>query len=392
MQFGKDKLYNYYFYSDLTNPAIKYPVLGMPMYTESDTVGYSSKIDVKLSRADALHAGYDLQLYRLNDWWPPSTDCGVGNCIGGMAPLTFWNINDGKRDRYSPFLEWEHKWSPAVTSLLGARYERIETNTGPVQGYYSNTATDQTPGVLTPNVPAAFRYNYDLSSVGTREQFNAMDRSRSFDNVDLSALIRYTPNANIDTDLGLSRTARAPNLYELYSWDRGSGMALTMNNFAGDGNGYLGDPYLKAEIANKVSAGFDWHTPDRETAIRFSPYYSYVENYIDAVQWDMATRPVRRRPRANSVCISSTVNEDARLYGFDLSAKAPIAKTGYGDFSVAGMLSYTNGRDISLNTGLYNIMPFNGKLALIHKQGQWQGAAEVVGVSAKENVSAEQNR
>ena len=97
------------------------------------------------------------------------------------------------------------------------------------------------------------------SSVGTRDDFNNMDRARSFDNVDLSALVRYTPNANIDTDLGLSRTARAPNLYELYSWSR-NGMALEMNNFVGDGNGYLGNPYLKSEIANKVSANFDWHS------------------------------------------------------------------------------------------------------------------------------------
>ena len=85
------------------------------------------------------------------------------------------------------------------------------------------------------------------------------------------------------------------------------------------------------------------------------------------------------------------MNENARLYGFDLSAKAPIAKTGYGDFSVAGMLSYTNGRDLSLDTGLYNIMPFNGKLALIHKLGGWQGAAEFVEVSAKDDVSAQRN-
>ena len=63
-------------------------------------------------------------------------------------------------------------------------------------------------------------------------------------------------------------------------------MALEMNNFVGDGNGYLGNPYLKPEIANKVSATFDWHTANRETAIRFSPYYSYVEDYIDAVQWN----------------------------------------------------------------------------------------------------------
>jgi iron complex outermembrane receptor protein len=231
---------------------------------------------------------------------------------------------------------------------------------------------------------------YTTSSVGSVDQFNTMDRARNFDNVDLSALVRYTPNANIDTDLGLSRTARAPNLYELYDWSRHL-MALEMNNFVGDGNGYLGNPYLKPEIANKVSATFDWHTASRETAIRFSPYYSYVEDYIDAVQWNRTTNLPASPLATNQYVFMKYMNEDARLYGFDLSAKAPIAKTGYGDFSVAGMLSYTNGRDISLDTGLYNIMPFNGKLALIHKRGGWQGIAEVVGVSAKDDVSAQRN-
>ncbi len=113
------------------------------MYTRTDTVGNSSKVDVKLTSADVLHAGYDLQFYRLDDWWTPSPDCGAGNCMGGMAPNTFWNINDGQRDRYSPFLEWEHKWSPAVSTLLGARYELIKENTGPVQGY--NTRRRQRP-------------------------------------------------------------------------------------------------------------------------------------------------------------------------------------------------------------------------------------------------------
>jgi iron complex outermembrane receptor protein len=370
MDFGEDKLYFYGVRPNLTNPAITYPVLGMPMYTESDIFGQSSKVDVKLSSADMLHAGYDLQFYRLDDWWTPSPDCGVGNCTGGMAPLTFWNINNGQRDRYAPFLEWERTWTPTVSTLLGARYELIKENTGPVQGYNAMM--------------------YTTSSAGTVADFNTMDRGRDFNNIDLSALVRYTPNANIDADLGLSRTARAPNLYELYDWSR-NGMALEMNNFVGDGNGYLGNPDLKPEIASKVSANVDLHSRDRETALRFSPYFSYGQDYIDSIQWNKSTNLPQTPLLTKQYVVMKYVNEDARIYGFDLSAKAPIAKTGYGDFSVAGMINYTNGRVISLDAGLYNVMPFNGKLALIHKLGQWQGAAEFVGASGKEDVSDQRN-
>ena len=40
-------------------------------------------------------------------------------------------------------------------------------------------------------------------------------------------------------------------------------MAALMNNFVGDGNGYLGDPALKPETAHTLSASFDWHAADR---------------------------------------------------------------------------------------------------------------------------------
>jgi iron complex outermembrane recepter protein len=99
-------------------------------------------------------------------------------------------------------------------------------------------------------------------------------------------------------------------------------MALTMNNFVGDGNGYLGDPYLKEEIANKVSANLEWHSRNRETAIRFSPYYSYVEDYIDAVQWNTVTNLPAAPRTANQFVMMKFMNEDAVLYGFDMSARA----------------------------------------------------------------------
>ena len=382
MNFGEDKNLWYGNVRGIAPfPVAYYPALGMPMYTKSDTLGNSSKVDINITGIDVARVGYDLQFYRLDDWWPPSPDCGVGICRGGMAPLTFWNINDGQRDRYSPFLEWERKWSPETNTTLGIRYELITEDTGSVQGY--NFASLWPP--LSP-----MRTMYETSSVGTRAAFNAMDRARDFDNIDLSGLVRYTPNVRIDTELGLSRTARAPNLYELYDWSRHP-MALEMNNFVGDGNGYLGNPFLKPEIANRATASLDWHTRDRETAIRFSPYYSYVEDYIDAVQWNRTTNLPASPLEINQYVFLKYMNEDARLYGFDLSTKAPLAKTSFGDLSAAGMISYVNGRDISLHTGLYNIMPLNGKLALIHKLGGWRGTAEFVGVSAKDEISDQRN-
>jgi iron complex outermembrane receptor protein len=77
-----------------------------------------------------LRVGGQFQSYQLDDWWPASG--------GGMGPGTFDNINDGKRDRRALFGEWESRINPQWMSLLGVRYERIESDAGDVRGY--NTA------------------------------------------------------------------------------------------------------------------------------------------------------------------------------------------------------------------------------------------------------------
>ncbi|MGD9871231.1 MAG: TonB-dependent receptor plug domain-containing protein, partial [Thauera sp.] len=60
---------------------------GMPMNTESRNTGFALKGDVNLSATDLVRVGAEIQRYRLDDWWPASG--------AGMAPDTFWNINNG---------------------------------------------------------------------------------------------------------------------------------------------------------------------------------------------------------------------------------------------------------------------------------------------------------
>ena len=55
------------------------------------------------------------------------------------------------------------------------------------------------------------------------------------------------------------------------------------------------------------------------------------------------------------------------------------------------MLTYTHGKNLDTDDGLYNIMPLNGKLALTHALGGWNGAVEVVASAAKDDVSDVRN-
>ncbi|MCW8829180.1 MAG: TonB-dependent receptor [Gammaproteobacteria bacterium] len=336
---------------------------GMPMDTEGNNSGLLLKADIELSARDLLRVGTEAQQYRLDDWWDPSGK--------GMWPDTFININDGERDRSALFGEWEAQWNERWLTQLGLRYERVDMDSGEVQGYNGTYTADATA-------------------------FNDADRAKSDDNFDLTALARFTPDASRTIEFGLAQKSRSPNLYERYTWSTG-GMAMRMINWAGDANGYVGNLELEPEIARTVSATFSWHdAAQKKWELKVSPYYTRVKDYIDAERCD--TDP------DGSVCNDANltvtddfvylqfVNQEATLYGLDISGHFPLAEnTPYGNFTATGMLNYVRGENEDTGDNLYNMMPLNAKLAVVQKKGAWQNTAEVELVDDKEDVSATRN-
>jgi iron complex outermembrane recepter protein len=336
-------------------------VNGMPMNSKGETTGATAKADIVLTERDLLRVGALYQHYTLDDWWPPSG-------TGMMAPGTFDNINDGKRDRLGLFGEWESRLDTQWTALLGARYERVETDAGNVQGY------DNTNGM------GMMMSNQKRDAAA----FNAQDHKRVDNNWNLSAIARYTANVNTDVEFGLARKVRSPNLYERYTWSTWP-MAAIMNNTVGDGNGYVGNLNLEPEKAHTVSATIDWHAADRAWELTATPYYSRVSDYIDAVR-QPATQTAN-----NQFVVLQYANMSAELYGIDIAGRMPLAQTGVGDFGLRGVLGYVHGKNRDTGDGLYNIMPLNAKVALTHRTGGWDNALEVVGVTAKDDISQVRN-
>jgi iron complex outermembrane recepter protein len=328
---------------------------GMPMYSEGRTTGAVVKSDIDLSTDRVLRTGMEYQRYRLDDFWTPSG--------AAMGPGTFLNINNGKRDRWAGYAEWESQLSPAWLCLLGARYERVNTDAGEVQGYAT--------------APPAIG-----NQLAEAAAFNALDREQTDHNVDVTALALYTHSATLDIELGAARKVRSPNLYQRYTWSSWE-MAAIMNNTAGDGNGYVGDVGLEPETAYKVSTTLDWHAADRAWELIATPYYTHVEDYIDAV------------PVGNLVAEQFNVlryaNQRARLYGIDVSGKLPLGRNTLGAWELSGVASYTNGQNRDSKDDLYNIMPLNATLTLEQKLGRWDNAMELVVVDSKDDVSATRN-
>ena len=354
MNFGEDKQFWY-------GPAGNVP--GMPMDTEGKTTGLQVKGDIALSARDTLRVGAELQNYRLDDWWLPSG--------GGMAPNTFWNIREGQRDRADVYGEWEARWNPQWLSQIGLRGSHVRSNSGAVQGYNAN-------------------YNMEANA------FNARDRKRSDSNVDMTALARYTPNANATYEFGFAHKTRSPNLYERYTWSTG-GMAMRMINLAGDGNGYVGNLDLKPETANTLSATADWHDATGEQwGVKFTPYLTYVNNYIDARRCSgsgaMSACTTANQTATTGFVYLQFANQDARLHGFDLSGFTDLGRTpNWGQFTLSGVVSYVHGTNRTTGDKLYGIMPLNARAALTQRLGAWTGTAELVMVTAKTRVSAVRN-
>jgi iron complex outermembrane receptor protein len=337
---------------------------GMPMYTDGKTTGVNVNADIRLAQGDSLRVGADYQSYRLDDWWTPSGAM--------MSPGTFWNLNDGQRDRYAVFGEWETR-KDRWTHVLGLRHETVDMDAAAVNGYAATNA---------------------MNSFQLRDStaFNAQSRSKTDHNLDLSWLGRFTPDATQNYEIGLAQKSRSPNLYERYTWSAWQ-MAALMNNFVGDGNGYFGDINLKPEVARTLSLTADWHDAGKEKwGFKVTPYYTQVRDYIDAVQWDAVTNAPRAVPVTNAFTVLKYTNQSARLFGIDLSGHALLASaTGYGDFTFKGGVSYTRGENRDTGGNLYNIMPLNAKLAVTQKLGAWRNTVEGEFVAAKNDVSAVRN-
>ena len=370
MDFGADKRYWYGPQSggggaqngNCTNTAQPGCAYGMPMYSEGKTQGLSVKGELPLASEALLRVGTEYQRYRLDDWWTPSG--------GGMWPGTFLNINDGKRDRHALFAEWESAGNAQWGALLGLRYENVRMNAGEVEGYNPGGGGNQGRDA---------------------DNFNASDRSKTDHNWDLTALGSYSPRAGLDLEFGFARKTRSPNVYERYTWSTWQ-MAALMNNFVGDGNGYVGNVALKPEKANTLSLTVDWHSPDRAWQLKATPHYTRVDDYIDAIQWDAAADAPREVLIEDNFTVLKYTNHRATLYGLDLSAQAPLGSTAaLGETSLSGVISYTRGKNDSTGDNLYNIMPLNGTLALHQHKGGWRNAVEVEMVDAKKRVSKVRN-
>lgn len=336
---------------------------GMPMDSKGKTRGATLQGSILSSGRDIVRLGAEYQQYTLYDWWP---------AVGGtMGPNAYWNVDYGQRNKIDVYSEWEASWNTQWLSQIGVRSTTVRTNAAPVQGYDNGLAG------LWGNEAAAF---------------NALDRKRTEHNWDLSAIARYTPDATQHYEAGYARKSRSPSLYQRYPWST-QPMAALMNNFVGDGNGYVGNVDLRPEVAHSVSVTGNWQGADaQQWGLTATGYATYVQDYIDARRCDFNQCSAANVAATTGFVLLQYANQSARLYGIDLSAHLRLGKTAaFGSVTGTGLLNYVRGENRTTGDDLYNIMPLNVKLALVQSLGAWSNTAEFQWVAAKRNVSQVRN-
>jgi iron complex outermembrane receptor protein len=322
----------------------------MPMNTHGRDLGYSVKLQLRLSDRHTLRVGNELHRFILDDTWPA-----VSGAAPMMGPNTFVSINDGRRTRLGSFAELVSKWNAQWTTILGLRNDTIWTNAGLVQGYSNMYATDA-------------------------NAFNASNRAHTDPDLDATVMARYEPNAVSTYEFGYARKTRAPNLYERYAWSTNR-MASGMIGWFG-GNSYVGNIGLKPEIAHTLSGTATWHDPARKAwEIQLTAYETHVQDYVDVntlgtVTYGMSTFAQLR-----------FTNHNAGLHGADLSGHTTIWNSStFGKGTISGIAGWLHGERLDSQTGLYQMMPLNLRVALDEELKGWTAGAGVEAVDRKSNV------
>ena len=333
----------------------------MPMITHGKNTGYALAASLPTGVGE-LRLGHEFHAFRLDDYWPAVP----GSMM--MGPRTYLNINGGKRDRAVLFGELESKLDARWTSVLGLRGESVRMDAGEVQSYGT--------GMM------------NMADSMAANAFNARSRNQRDTNIDASALARFAPDAASSYEFALARKVRSPNLYERYSWGRGT-MAMTMTNWFGDGNGYVGNIDLKPETAYTAALTADWHgAGDDGWFVRVNPYYSRVNDYIDADVLAPFNPYMQMAAHGNLLRFA---NHDATLYGVNLSWQAPLAASPrWGKLTATGNAAWTRGKRSDGDGGgdLYRMMPLNALLGIEHAIGAWSSRLEAKLVARKDKLDA----
>lgn len=337
---------------------------GLRARNEGTTDGVRVQADVMQGSRDILRLGVEGLSEKQDTGWQTAA-----------ARNTVWTLDDGRRERVGGFAEWERNWNADWSTLVGVRYTRVTTRagavsaTGPLDGWATDAAA-----------------------------FNAATRETTDNHGDFSALASYAPRMGHRYELGLARATRSPSLAERYGWST-SALAAGVAGLPGDGNGFVGNPALKPEVANTISATASWEDPTgpMRWGMSVTAWASRIRNHVDVARCVEDQCGSGNADATGRFVMLRTVNQNASTHGMDLRVHRGLGdRKMLGDaFVVHGQLSWMRGRNDVTDDNLYGVMPGRLRLAL---EMNWsddrlglRNTLEWEGVQARKRLSAVRN-
>lgn len=261
-------------------------------------------------------------------------------------------------DRKGAFAEW--------TGGLGM----LESQLGLRMDSYSYDAGPATLGTALPMMPR------NLAAA-----FNAADKSGDDTQFDLVARF-WTPEQNgLSWRATFARKHQMPGYIQRYGW-----LPINASGGLADGNIYVGDLDLDAEIATSAEFGFDYARSNFYA--RPSVFVRQIDDYIQGVPFDdtpgVINSPVEMVANMNGDPTPLIWgNVDARLYGLDLDAGYDFA----GPLRIDGVFNYVRGERRDIDDNLYRIAPPNLSVGVSYEASSWMATLEARAFAEQDEVS-----
>ena len=349
-------------------PAPDFSALPLPPFAGTDrrraaaeSDGFEARVRFSLPLAGSIvTSGFD--------WLREDHDAVVRD--PDFAPFFAHNFADVRQKHAALYGQWAGAIGRAATLEAGVRLGRVQSSAGQVDAF---------PARLVDANPAAWPLGTPPRAVwALRQRFNVANRNAQHDLADWLIRLQRDQGAGWTYELAVARKSRTPLYQELFLW-----IPLEVNAGLGDGNNYVGDARLKAEVSHQAEAGIQWAGARGHFSARV--HYRRVADYIQGVaSTDGLVNAVSGRANGDPTPMRFA-NVDAELYGVDLTFNIELAASLFLD----GNAAYVRGKRRDVADNLYRIAPPNMRLGLSWRRQPLRVTVEQALVAKQNNLSAE---
>ncbi len=327
-------------------------------YAASENLGFSLKLE--------QYADNGTWLYGIDGHF---TDHDAVVTNPNAAPFYLTNFNDTTRDVLGVFVERSLSISSTIGLDLGARYNRVSMDSGPV-GANLNPM----------NVASGMPVMMNNMSAMLAAQFNNSERNQTDNNFDWFARFSVEADNDIVWYVGAARKTRSASYQERYLWtpmESTGGMA--------DGKTYVGNVNLDAEVAHELELGFDWEGQSFSLYPRL--FYKDVSDFIQGTPaTNMTVNQLAMMMSNMGMGAPNPLqfnNTDAHFYGFDVEAAFELSDR----VTLRAIANVVRGKRDDINDNLYRVSPDNMVLALDYRGDTWLVSLEGITYADQDDIS-----